>query len=149
MLPTSIVFVSIALLALGFKDYSLASAAISLLILAATGSKPALGILQKYSFNTGIFFLMLFLMLPIATGKVNVPQMGRELLTLKGIFSIAAGILVSYIGGRGVSALPSQPLLLTGVLIGTLIAVLFFEGLPAGLIIAAGLVSLVSNYALK
>ncbi|PFT73660.1 DUF441 family protein, partial [Bacillus thuringiensis] len=37
-----------------------------------------------------------------------------------------------------------NPTILVGVLIGTLLAVLFAKGLPAGLLIAAGIIAIIS-----
>ncbi|RWS45082.1 DUF441 family protein [Bacillus mycoides] len=42
----------------------------------------------------------------------------------------------------GLGVLPMNPTILLGVLIGTLMAVLFTKGLPAGLIIAAGIIAI-------
>lgn len=51
---------------------------------------------------------------------------------------IAAGIIVAYLGGRGVSLLGNQPLVVTGILLGTIIGVALFKGVPVGPLIAAG-----------
>jgi uncharacterized membrane protein (DUF441 family) len=131
--------VAIALLSITSKDRMLMAAAVVLAVLAAIDSRPAFVLLQKHSFQTGIFFLLLFLLLPVANQKISVAEMGRQLLSVEGAAAVVAGLAVSVIGGRGVQVLAGHPAILTGVVIGTLIAVLFFQGLPAGLIIAAGL----------
>ncbi|PFU79007.1 DUF441 family protein [Bacillus cereus] len=134
----------IVTLALLVKDYVLAGAACLLGVLLAVGQKTLLHLIQQYSFTIGIFFLMLFLLVPITSGKITSENVIKLITSPIGLGSILAGFTVSYIGGKGVGVLPMNPTILVGVLIGTLIAVLFTKGLPAGLIIAAGIIAIIS-----
>ncbi|WP_305927815.1 DUF441 family protein [Bacillus mycoides] len=134
----------IVTLALLVKDYALAGAACLLGVLLAVGQKTLLHLIQQYSFPIGIFFLMLFLLVPITSGKITSENVMKLITSPIGLGSILAGFTVSYIGGKGVGVLPMNPTILLGVLIGTLIAVLFTKGLPAGLIIAAGIIAIIS-----
>ncbi|MED1406806.1 DUF441 family protein [Bacillus mycoides] len=134
----------IVTLALLVKDYALAGAACLLGVLLAVGQKTLLHLIQQYSFPIGIFFLMLFLLVPITSGKITSENVIKLITSPIGLGSILAGFTVSYIGGKGVGVLPINPTILLGVLIGTLIAVLFTKGLPAGLIIAAGIIAIIS-----
>ncbi|ETT86940.1 DUF441 family protein [Bacillus mycoides] len=134
----------IVTLALLVKDYALAGAACLLGVLLAVGQKTLLHLIQQYSFTIGIFFLMLFFLVPITSGKITSEHVIKLITSPIGLGSILAGFTVSYIGGKGVGVLPMNPMILLGVLIGTLIAVLFTKGLPAGLIIAAGIIAIIS-----
>ncbi|MDM5191333.1 MULTISPECIES: DUF441 family protein [Bacillus] len=134
----------IVTLALLVKDYALAGAACLLGVLLTVGQKTLLHLIQQYSFPIGIFFLMLFLLVPITSGKITSENVIKLITSPIGLGSILAGFTVSYIGGKGVGVLPMNPTILLGVLIGTLIAVLFTKGLPAGLIIAAGIIAIIS-----
>ncbi|MFJ8414632.1 DUF441 family protein [Bacillus paramycoides] len=134
----------IVALALLIKDYALAGAACLLGVVLAVGQKTLLHFIQQYSFPIGIFFLMLFLLVPITSGKITSENVIKLITSPIGLGSILAGFTVSYIGGKGVGVLPMNPTILLGVLIGTLIAVLFTKGLPAGLIIAAGIIAIIS-----
>lgn len=134
----------IVTLALLVKDYALGGAACLLGVLLAVGQKTLLHLIQQYSFTIGIFFLMLFLLVPITSGKITSENVIKLITSPIGLGSILAGFTVSYIGGKGVGVLPMNPTILLGVLIGTLIAVLFTKGLPAGLIIAAGIIAIIS-----
>lgn len=68
---------------------------------------------------------MLFLLVPITSGKITSENVIKLITSPIGLGSILAGFTVSYIGGKGVGVLPMNPTILLGVLIGTLIAVLF------------------------
>lgn len=134
----------ILILALFVKDFHLAGAACLLGLLLAIGHKSGLHLIQQYAFPIGIFFLMLFLLMPIASGKITVESLSQLFTSPIGIVAILSGFVVSYIGGKGIGVLSASPVVLLGVLIGTLVAVLFTKGLPAGLIIAAGIISIFS-----
>lgn len=140
MIQAVAALLAIALLSFISKDHMLMAAAILLAVLAAVDNKPTFALLQKNSFQIGIFFLLLFILLPIANQKFALADMARQLMSMKGILALVAGLGVSIIGGKGTAVLAGNPATLIGVIIGTLIAVLFFDGLPAGLIIAAGLI---------
>ncbi|TCS93885.1 uncharacterized protein DUF441 [Hazenella coriacea] len=87
---------------------------------------------------------MLFLLVPLTNDKLNIWDMLKQSLSPMGAIAITAGFVISYLGGKGLGVLSSKPITLFGIILGTLIAVLFFRGLPAGIIIAAGLLSLMS-----
>jgi uncharacterized membrane protein (DUF441 family) len=153
MYPAVGMLLVIALFSWVFRDHMLMTAALLLAAVAATGAWPALTplqnmvltTLQKYAFQTGIFFLMVFIMLPIASQKISAGALVGQLSSIGGALAVVAGLAISFAGGKGVAVLASQPETLVGVILGTLIAVLFFDGLPAGLIIAAGLIGLLQK----
>ncbi|PGP91640.1 DUF441 family protein, partial [Bacillus cereus] len=92
----------IVTLALLVKDYVLAGAACLLGVLLAVGQKTLLHLIQQYSFTIGIFFLMLFLLVPITSGKITSENVIKLITSPNGLGSILAGFTVSYIGGKGV-----------------------------------------------
>ena len=56
--------------------------------------------------------------------------------------SISVGVLVAWLAGKGVPLMGEQPILVTGLLIGTIIGVAFLGGIPVGPLIAAGILAL-------
>ena len=73
----------------------------------------------------------------------NIATDGRSiLLAWKSLIAIAIGILVAYLGGRGALLMGSQPTVVAGLLIGTVLGVALFKGVPVGPLIAAGILSL-------
>ncbi|MBZ5717940.1 DUF441 family protein, partial [Haemophilus influenzae] len=61
----------------------------------------------------------------------------------KMISAVFIGIFVAWLAGRGVPLMGQQPVLITGLLIGTVIGVAFMGGIPVGPLIAAGILSFV------
>jgi uncharacterized membrane protein (DUF441 family) len=134
----------IGILALSMKEYALAIAASTVGILLAMGQKLRYMRCKEYAFPVAVFFLMFFLLVPVTSGKVSSDHIMKVLTSPIGWGSIVAGFIVSCIGGKGVGVLPMNPTILVGVLIGTLLAVVFAKGLPAGLLIAAGIIAIIS-----
>ncbi|GJM73451.1 hypothetical protein HMSSN036_56670 [Paenibacillus macerans] len=62
---------------------------------------------------------------------------------LESLLAIGVGMLVAWLGGRGAALMGSQPTVVAGLLIGTVLGVAFFRGVPVGPLIAAGILSLV------
>lgn len=141
----TIALIVIAALSLALRDYTLAAASGVLLLLALLKTE-ALVAVNRYGLNVGLFFLMLFLLSPLTSGKARFIDIWSFFKSPVGLCTIAAGIVSSYVGGKGVVYLQTSPHSFFAVLIGTLIGVLFFRGLPAGLLIGAGLVSVALSF---
>lgn len=98
--------------------------------------------LQKNGMTIGIVILTAAMLVPIATGKMTLPVMLKVFTQWQSILAIIIGIFVSWAGMRGVGLLSGQPLIVTGLIVGTIIGVTFFKGVPVGPLIAAGILSL-------
>ncbi len=80
-------------------------------------------------------------MAPIASGTLPPSTLIHSFLNWKSLVAIAVGVIVS--AGGGVTLMGSQPQLVAGLLVGTVLGVALFRGVPVGPLIAAGLVSLI------
>ena len=81
-------------------------------------------------------------MAPLASGSLPASSLLKSFASWQSIVAILVGIFVAWLGGRGVSFMSAQPSVVGGLLIGTVIGVAFFRGVPVGPLIAAGIVSL-------
>lgn len=90
----------------------------------------------------GIVILTIGVMAPIASGSLPPSTLISSFLNWKSLIAIAVGVFVSWLGGRGVTLMSAQPSLVAGLLVGTVLGVALFRGVPVGPLIAAGLVSL-------
>ncbi|HDL3334235.1 TPA: DUF441 domain-containing protein, partial [Mannheimia haemolytica] len=97
---------------------------------------------DQYGLKIGIIILTIGVLSPLVSGRITLPELA-QLLNWKMALSIIAGVLVAWLGGRGVNLMGSQPVLVTGLLIGTVIGVAFLKGVPVGPLIAAGILSLI------
>ncbi len=98
--------------------------------------------LEKNGLFLGISLMLLAVMVPFATGKVGWFEIWETIRSKTGLISILMGILAAYLAGGGVSLLQSQPEVVTGLIIGSLIGILVFQGIPAGPIVAAGMAAM-------
>lgn len=118
---------------------------ISILVLLAIKLTPLAQFfpyVEKQGITLGIIILTIAVMAPLASGTLPPSALVKSFLDWKSLLAILVGIFVSWLGGRGVSLMGSQPTIVGGLLIGTIIGVSLFRGVPVGPLIAAGIVSL-------
>ena len=139
--PIAIFLVVLIFLGVIGNNSSITISATVLLLMQQTFLAKYLPYMEKYGLNLGIIILTVGVLAPIISGKIQLPSF-VALLNWKMLLAIAIGILVAWFGGRGVGLLGTQPVLITGLLIGTIIGVSFFGGIPVGPLIAAGILSL-------
>jgi len=133
----------IVLLILGVISHNNAitiSAAV-LLIMQQTFLSSHIPLLEKYGIKIGIIILTIGVLSPLVSGKIQLPDLSG-FLSWKMALSISVGVLVAWLAGKGVPLMGEQPILVTGLLIGTIIGVAFLGGIPVGPLIAAGILAL-------
>lgn len=140
--PTLLILLALA--ALGFVSHN-TTVAISILVLIIVRVTPLNTLfpwIEKQGLTIGIIILTIGVMAPIASGTLPASTLLHSFVNWKSLIAIAVGIFVSWLGGRGVTLMSSQPSLVAGLLVGTVLGVALFRGVPVGPLIAAGLVSL-------
>lgn len=139
--------VLVALIGLGVlsQNSSITIAACVLLLFQQTALAQYLPFLQKNGLNIGIIILTIGVLAPIASGTLKIPGLMSIITNWQMMVAIAVGVFVAWLGGRGVGLMSGQPLLVTGLLLGTILGVAIFKGVPVGPLIAAGILSVVLN----
>lgn len=99
--------------------------------------------LQQHGLNIGIIILTIGVLTPIASGKIPGEIIFKSFLSLKSLLAIGIGLMVAWLGGRGVKLMSNQPDVVAGLLIGTVAGVALLRGVPVGPLIAAGLLSII------
>lgn len=97
---------------------------------------------SKHGLNIGIIILTIGVLTPIASGKIPGDAILKSFLSWKSLLAIAIGLLVAWLGGRGVKLMSNQPDIVAGLLIGTVAGVAVLRGVPVGPLIVAGILSL-------
>ncbi|UMX61428.1 DUF441 family protein [Escherichia coli] len=85
---------------------------------------------EKQGLSIGIIILTIGVMAPIASGTLPPSNLIHSFLNWKSLVAIAVGVIVSWLGGRGVTLMGSQPQLVAGLLVGTVLGVALFRGGP-------------------
>ncbi|KMV33866.1 MULTISPECIES: DUF441 domain-containing protein [Franconibacter] len=140
----STLLILLALAALGFISHN-TTVAISVLVLIVIRMTPlqqAFPWIEKQGLTLGIIILTVAVLAPIASGTLPASTLFHAFLNWKSLVAIAVGIFVSWLGGRGITLMSGQPTIVAGLLVGTVLGVALFRGVPVGPLIAAGLVSL-------
>ena len=133
----------ILVLAVIGDNTSVSVAVLVLLLIKFLGLGSWLPVIQNHGLNLGIIILTIGVLAPLAQGSISIREMLAAFKGSTGLISIAVGIFVSWMAGRGLPFMQGTPEAVTSLVVGTLIGVCFFHGLAIGPLIAGGLVSLI------
>lgn len=136
----AVFLVGLALLGVLSNNNTLTISATILLLVQQTALAKYLPFIEKNGIGVGIIILTIGVLAPLVSGKVPLPPM-RELLSIKMLMAIAIGVFVAWLGARGVPVMGNQPVLMVGLILGTIAGVAFIGGIPVGPLIAAGMLS--------
>ncbi|WP_419210776.1 DUF441 domain-containing protein [Providencia manganoxydans] len=140
--PTLIILLVLAGLGIISHNMTVTLAMLFLLVVRITPLNNFFPWVEKYGLTIGVLILTIGVMAPIASGKISAHDVLGSFLNWKSILAIVIGILVSWLGSRGVTLMSHQPSTVAGLLVGTVIGVALFRGVPVGPLIAAGILSL-------
>nr|WP_278979114.1 DUF441 domain-containing protein [Providencia alcalifaciens] len=140
--PMLIILLVLAGLGIISHNMTVTLAMLFLLVVRITPLNNFFPWVEKYGLTIGILILTIGVMAPIASGKISANDVLGSFLNWKSLLAIVIGVLVSWLGSRGVALMGSQPSTVAGLLVGTVIGVALFRGVPVGPLIAAGILSL-------
>jgi uncharacterized membrane protein (DUF441 family) len=95
-------------------------------------------ILEKRGLEAGLIFLLIAVLVPFATGEVGWREIKLSFTSASGLAAIVGGITAAVLSGYGVSLLQVKPEVIVGMVVGTIIGVVVFKGIPVGPLAAAG-----------
>lgn len=98
--------------------------------------------LEQNGLHIGIIILTIGVMTPLASGKITPQMIWSTFTNWQSLLAVVVGIFVAYLGGRGAGLMTTNPVIVTGLLVGTIVGVSLFKGVPVGPLIAAGIVSM-------
>lgn len=139
---TSLILLGMAGLGIISNNMPVSVAMIVLLLLRVTRFTQVFPWLEKYGLTIGIIILTIGVMSPLASGSMSLTTISRSFLHWESLLAIGIGMLVAYLGGRGSTLMGSNPTIVAGLLVGTVLGVALFRGVPVGPLIAAGILSL-------
>lgn len=123
------------------KSNIIATAACILLALKLVKLDRFLPMLERRGLELGLLFLLLAVLVPFADGTVIPTDVSKTITTLPGILAILGGILATHMNGKGLLMLQMEPELVIGIVIGAIIGIVFFHGVPIGPLMAAGIMA--------
>ncbi|MDE1190058.1 DUF441 domain-containing protein [Erwiniaceae bacterium L1_54_6] len=139
---STIILVCLAVLSYFVHNNAVTISILILLVIKITPLAQFFPYVEKQGIQLGIIILTVAVMAPLASGSLPASSLIKSFANWQSIVAILVGVFVAWLGGRGVHFMSAQPSVIGGLLIGTVIGVAFFRGVPVGPLIAAGIVSL-------
>jgi uncharacterized membrane protein (DUF441 family) len=104
---------------------------------------------QKVILDIGVIMLVIGVMIPFSQASISVVELYKNLFTFNGLTAFFIGAFSSIMARDGVELMKSNPEVMIGLLLGTIIGTAFFGGIPVGPLVAAGLAAFVIKLAEK
>lgn len=140
VLVSGIIFIAVIfILGLVAKSNSLSIAAGLLLVIKLLKIKSLLPLLEERGVEIGLLFLMLAVMVPLALDKVETKVIIATFCSLPGLLAIAGGLIATRLNNMGIQLLESQPQVILGLVIGSIVGIVFLKGIPVGPLMAGGI----------
>ncbi|WP_422449097.1 DUF441 domain-containing protein [Thermoanaerobacterium sp. DL9XJH110] len=128
------------------RNNSLALAAVVVLGLKLLDLKEVLSYLDKNAIRLGIIILTIGILTPFVTGKITLRDIQAVLTSPVALVALFAGALTVVLSGRGLGLINTEPSIVVGIVLGSVIGVAFFKGVPIGPMTAAGIVAVVMSF---
>ncbi|MDA8333690.1 MAG: DUF441 domain-containing protein [Peptococcaceae bacterium] len=133
-------YVLILLVMLGIlgRNNLVAASGCILLVLRLTGlDRFTYPWLERQGIETGLLFLMLYILVPYARGETSVDQLRATFTSRRGILAVLAGLLATRLNAQGLSLLQTMPETVFGMTMGAVVGIVFFDGVPCGPVMTA------------
>lgn len=138
MLSQSTLFLLLLMaIALIAKNQSLIIAISVLLLIKWTGLGDPL--MQAKGINLGVTIITIAVLVPIATGDIGFKQLGEATKSLYAWVALGSGIAVALVAASGIDLLKNDPHITAALVLGTIVAVSFLNGVAVGPLIGAGI----------
>lgn len=125
------------------KNESLMVAVAFLLVLKLIGLEKWLPLVQTKGIQWGVTIITIAVLAPIATGEIGFKQLIASLQSVSAWVALLSGIFVALVARGGITLLSTDPHITAALVLGTIIAVSFFNGVAVGPLIGAGIAYMV------
>ncbi|MTI61428.1 MAG: DUF441 domain-containing protein [Firmicutes bacterium] len=115
----------------------------SLLLLIELELERVFSFLANKGIEIGLIFLLLAILSPLLKETLDWKEIKSVLMSWQGIIGIAAGLLATQFNGMGLQLLSEKPHLILGIITGSLLGILIFDGIPVGPLMAAGIAAVI------
>lgn len=135
----NLLLILISILGIIAKNNSLIISGIVLLMLRIFKFEGGLELVDNYSVKIGIILIMLGVLTPLATGELKLSGIGDNLFNPLAILALIMGIAVTQFTREGLLLMENTPTVTVNLVIGVIVGVAFFKGVPSGPLIASGI----------
>lgn len=146
MSTSTAILVLLMLLGIIGRSNVIAAAAAILLLFQFTNLHKYYPVLERRSLEIGLIFLVISVLVPFASGRVSPREILYSFISLSGIIAITSGIIATHMNCQGLDLLQRFPHMMIGMVIGSVIGVAFFGGIPVGPLMAGGIAALLVQF---
>jgi uncharacterized membrane protein (DUF441 family) len=137
-----LVLVALIIIGLIGRSSIITTAACVLLIIKLVHLQRYLPTIERRGIELGLLFLTLAVLVPFASGRVLPKDILAAFTSWTGWVALAGGAVGAYLNSRGLDTLKMDPQLIVGIVLGSIVGVLFLRGIPVGPLMAAGLTAI-------
>ncbi|NLO88763.1 MAG: DUF441 domain-containing protein [Clostridia bacterium] len=137
-----LMFTILILGVIGRSDIISAAAGV-LLVLHLVGLNAIFPYIEDKGLELGLFFLVLYVLVPFAAGRVSFSEIAKSFVSVQGLVAVISGALATHLNNKGLEMLQLEPSLIIGLVMGSIIGVVFFNGIPVGPLMAGGIAALI------
>ena len=141
-MPGVTMLVMLLLVGIVARSNLIAIAACVLLILKFSNLNIVFPLLERRGLEVGLLFLILSILVPIAEGMVTEKDLLYNITSTPGIMAVIGGIIATNMNSEGLSLLAQKPEIIFGLVIGSILGIVLFHGVPVGPLMAAGIAAL-------
>lgn len=120
----------------------IATAASMLLVLKLASLERFFPAVERRGMEIGLLFLTISVLVPFASEKITTKDLIPLFTTLVGVVALTGGALATYLNGKGLDMLRAEPHLIVGLIVGSIIGIVFFRGVPVGPLMAAAITTI-------
>jgi uncharacterized membrane protein (DUF441 family) len=120
----------------------LATAASFLLILKLLSLHRYFPAIERRGLELGLLLLMISVLVPLVNGKIATKDLLTTFWTVGGICALIGGIIATYVNGQGLYMLKTDPELMVGLVVGSVLGIVFLKGIPVGPLMAAAIAAM-------
>ncbi|HEY3365047.1 MAG TPA: DUF441 domain-containing protein [Symbiobacteriaceae bacterium] len=133
-----VILLTLMALGLAARNALIATSAGVVLIMQVMRLNRFFPILERRGLEVGLIFLLMAVLIPFATGEVGWPEIKQSFTSWNGLAAIIGGMVAAVLSGYGVTLLQVKPEVIVGMVVGTVLGVVLFKGIPVGPLAAAG-----------
>ena len=138
-----LVLLSLLIIAIIGRSNLVAMASCILMAIKFSGLDLALlPLLEKKGLKIGLLILMIYILLPLAKGEVNIKEVKYSFSTIPGLFALIGGALATHLNNEGLKLMKVMPEIIFGMTIGTILGTVFFKGIPCGPVMTAAVTAI-------
>ncbi|MDQ0058305.1 DUF441 domain-containing protein [Paenibacillus harenae] len=137
-----IILVGLIIIGLVGRSPIIATAACLLLAVKLVHLERFLPAIERRGLELGLLFLTFSVLVPFASGRIQSKELLAALSSWPGWLALLGGAAATYINGKGLELLKVDPQIIVGLVLGSIVGIVFMRGIPVGPLMAAGITAI-------